>query len=72
MEQRLSQLEALVGTQDTTVVREGERERAGGREGGGERERYSREYIHDYNVDVFCSLLCREGWMETREICRYG
>ena len=72
----MSQLEALVGAKDTTVVREGgrerERERAGGREGGGERERYSREYIHDYNVDVFCSLLWREGWMETREICRYG
>ena len=41
VEQRLSQLEALVGAKDTTVVREGgrEREREGGRKGGRGRER---------------------------------
>ena len=72
MEQRLNQLEALVGTQDTTVVRERERERE--REGGREREREEggRERYYSEYIDVFYSLLWREGWMETREICRYG
>ena len=55
----MSQLEALVGTQDTTVVRKREREREGGRE-------------KDIVVNtLMCSAVCcggRAGWRPERSV----